>query len=177
MSSVVISAKFAMVKKFLDFLETKIEIEDLGIKGIFEEFIDVENELEEIAKEKETDEEIVEKKPKKKVTRTKKTKKVTSDDEGEEAPAPIKKTREPTFYNIFTKNHIANPKESGRGMYAKAMAELWKDTEEGQFFSKRCNEMKKENKEMSNVEIYNLVNREWQDVVMEAEEKFDLSEL
>lgn len=195
MSSIEISAKFLMVKKFLDFLETKIETEDLGIKGIFEEFMTIEDEVEDeikeipVVEEKETqtdddakeeipvveeeevktdDDVLEEEKPKKKVTRTKKTKV-----EAEEKPEVVKKTREPTFYNIFTKNHIVTPTESGRGMYSKAMAELWKESDEGKFFSQRCTELKKENKEKSNVEIYNLVNREWQDILMETEERLE----
>lgn len=113
-----------------------------------------------VEEEEEKKEEEVVEKPKK--TRAKKAK------DGE---VKVKKTREPTFYNIFTKRHVVSVNEAGRGMYAKAMGELWRESEEGQFFSERCAEVKKENKEKSNLEIYNLVEKEWQEYVVNKEEK------
>ena len=179
MSAIVIPAKFLVVKKFLDFLESKIEIEDLGIKEAVEEFVKV-NEtdsddsdvVEEPVKEISDEENVIvdEEKPKKKVVKKTKAKK-QSDDDAEE-PKKIKKTREPTFYNLFTRNHTVIPKESGRGMYAKAMAELWKESEEGQFFSEKCKELKKENPDKSNEQIYEMVNKKWQEIVMANEEQF-----
>lgn len=175
MSAIVIPAKFLVVKKFLDFLELKIEIEDLGIKEAFEEFVKV-NEtdsdvVEEPVKEIPDKENVVidEEKPKKKVV--KKTKVKNQSDNDAEDPKKIKKTREPTFYNLFTRNHTVIPKESGRGMYAKAMAELWKESEEGQFFSEKCKELKKENPDKSNEQIYKMVNKKWQEIVMANEEQ------
>lgn len=177
MSAIVIPAKFLVVKKFLDFLESKIEIEDLGIKeGIkeaFEEFVKV-NETDsdsDVVEEPSDKENVVidEEKPKKKVV--KKTKVKNQSDDDAEEPKKIKKTREPTFYNLFTRNHTVIPKESGRGMYAKAMAELWKESEEGQFFSEKCKELKKENPDKSNEQIYEMVNKKWQEIVMANEEQ------
>ena len=46
MSTTMIPAKFLIVKNFLDFLESKIETKELGIKEIFEEFMTLEDKVE-----------------------------------------------------------------------------------------------------------------------------------
>lgn len=71
-----------------------------------------------------------------------------------------KKKREPTFYILFMKN-IKVDKTCGKGEYMKSVANMWKNSEKGQFLSERCVELKKENNEMSNENIYNIAESEW----------------
>jgi hypothetical protein len=71
-----------------------------------------------------------------------------------------KKKREPTFYILFMKNNKVD-KTSGKGEYMKNVANMWKNSEKGKFFSERCVEMKKENSDMSNEVIYDSVDQEW----------------
>jgi hypothetical protein len=82
------------------------------------------------------------------------TKKGSSTDETTEAP---KTKRPPTFYNLFLKEHIRNFANLPSRERMGAVGKFWRESEEGKFYKTTCDELKKEDPTISNVDIYEKV--------------------
>lgn len=122
------------IKEFVEFLKSKIDFTDL-------EDNEVNEEMDSFLSKKSYSEAS------------------TSADSGSDSKKD-KKKKDPTFYILFMKNNKFD-KTNGKGEYIKNVANMWKNSEKGQFFSERCVELKKENSDLSNEVIYDSVDQEW----------------
>lgn len=157
----VFKSNAAVIDSFATFLKAKVEIED------FDSYID---EFKEALHKStftfygETIDEKTEKKTKKKVAI--KTKILAN---GE------KKEKNPSIYNLFVSDHIKNMQKNtgtmGRGDHMKIISNLWNNSDEGHFFAKRAQEIKKENTTLINAEIYDIVKKEWTEGQVEESEE------
>lgn len=158
----VFKSNVAVIDSFTTFLKTKVEIEN------FDSFVD---EFKEALHKStftfygEKIDEKTEQKPKKKATS--KTK-IPKNEE--------KKEKNPSIYNLFVSDHIKNMDKKtgnmGRGDHMKVISNLWNNSDEGHFFAKRAQEIKKENTTLTNAVVYDMVKKEWnEDQVKENEEE------
>lgn len=69
--------------------------------------------------------------------------------------------RQPTFYNLFVKECIPAYPDISPAERFKAIAELWKTSEHGEFIKTKCAELKAEMPDMLNVDIYDIAAAEW----------------
>ena len=93
-------------------------------------------------------ERVPEKKPKKKSS------KKPSNEEGTSSDDSSTKKREPNFYNLFLKEHMADFKDLPGKERMAAIGKFWRESEKGKFFCEQTKALKKDNPELSNEEVY-----------------------
>lgn len=134
-------AKLKVVEDLVTFLNSKIEVDD-DLKTMFSEFT---------LSLKETEEKAVK-------TAGKKNKKDNSASNGE------KKKRKASIFNLFIQDEMVSVKanhpdvKDGKMLISLA-SEMWKISEYGKFIRDKSMELKKENKDASNEEIYDKVKK------------------
>lgn len=76
----------------------------------------------------------------------------------------IKGETNPSVYNHFIKYKISTmDKHSGseKGSYMTAAGDLWKSSDEGQYYKRRAKEIKEENNDITNKDIFDMIKNEW----------------
>jgi len=147
-ANIVLESKISAVNKLVKFLGTKMEIDD-DFNGWIEDFI-------ESLKEEET------KEMKETVKEAKKTSKKIKIANGE----IVKKTRDPTVYNLYVKENMASFKEKhsdikdGR-VLRRMLGEEWKENPMGVFLTKKVLSLKSNDNSLTVQEAYEQAKEAW----------------
>lgn len=133
-----------VLDEFGSFLSTKIDLDTETIEEYIIEF-----------------KELLEKS---KYLNNAKLKKTAIKGKGKDTGVKKQKKGNPSIYNLFIRFKISSAdKQVGaeKGTYMNIASDLWKNSEEGKFYKKRATELKNENKELDNQEIFDIIKDEW----------------
>jgi hypothetical protein len=76
----------------------------------------------------------------------------------------VKGETNPSVYNHFIKYKISTmEKKSGgeKGSYMTAAGDLWKSTNEGKYYKRRAKDIKQENLDILNKDVFDIIKKEW----------------
>lgn len=76
-----------------------------------------------------------------------------------------KESSNPSVYNHFMKykmSDLSKDNEVEKGDRMKMVSTMWKDTDEGKYFNGRAKQIKKDDKTVLNVDVFDMIKTEWE---------------